>query len=313
MKCTITIPEVKIMSNVIEITAKGQLEEKVSKKCESLLMMLKGMPHPAWLISNEFRILEQNDYAKTIFNKNIGDFCWKDMSEAETGFFEKYKDMLISEPIKDEVELSGIVWDTCWIPLGSGIYMYYAINVTESKRRDEELLKLSMEDSLTRIYNRKTFMKHLEKQIRRANENKIHFSLIMFEIDNFKKINETYGYDMADLVLKKCVNEIEKYGLRKEDRFARWGGKEFIIMLPGVTVERAAELAESFRKRINQIEITEIGGMTASFGVAGFSLGEDIDELLERTDTMMQRARKEGKNCVRATKKTSARKSVLLK
>lgn len=297
------------MSNVIEITEKMQLEERIIKKEGRLEIMLKsmlrGMPYPAWIITEEFRIVEQNELALTIFGRKIGDCCWKDRSETETGFFDKYKNLLINEPINEEIELSGVVWDTCWIPLEENLYLYYAANITGNKKAEDDLCKSSIADSLTHIYNRKHFTKCLENQVKTSFEKEISFSIIMFEVDNFKKINETYGYDVADLALKKCTKEILKCDIRKVDSFARWGGKEFILMLPGVTIERAAILAESFRKRINQIDINHIVGLTASFGVTEYAVGEEVEELLERADDMMQKARKEGRNCVRCTKRTT--------
>ena len=285
------------MSNVIEIVRKS------TRTDERLLMLLRGMPCPAWLISEDFRIVEQNGSASEIFGREIGDYCWKGSSKAEKEFFDKHGDTFINEPINDEVVIAGVVWNTCWIPVGDGLFIYYAVNVTDRKRTEKDLTKLSMHDPLTHFYRRNYFMKLLEEQIEISNKRKQEFSLIMLGIDNFKAINEKYGYDATDMVLVQTAAEITKSEVRYNDCVTRWGGREFMIMLPGVTQDRALSLAESIRKRINRISIEHVGGITASIGVTEYSMDESSEDLLERVDFAMHKAEREGRNCVRGIQK----------
>jgi diguanylate cyclase (GGDEF)-like protein len=119
----------------------------------------------------------------------------------------------------------------------------------------------------------------------------------MFDLDRFKNINDRFGHAAGDRVLKDVVSAFKKR-LRKTDCLARWGGEEFVILLPDTGVEGAAVLAEELRQRLNEMEVPGVGRVTASFGVTGYRSGDTVDAVTQRVDGALYRAKGNGRNCV---------------
>lgn len=306
------------MALVADLTEIKQLEEEKRRKEELCRLMLQGIPSPAWLVSRERRILAQNKAAASLFGSKVGDYCWErvlgggNLPDEYREVFEKNGSPLPgtkcyfcrgdealdrNEPINSEVELAGNIWDTWWIPLGEDVYLHYATDVTKHKRMEKELRCLSVTDCLTNCYNRRFFMQKLEEEIERAKRNGNKFSLIMLDIDRFKSINDRFGHNVGDLVLKSMA-EMIKNRIRKIDTLARWGGEEFVLLLPDTPVENAARLAEELRESLSRMDIQGVGRVTASFGVAGYCPGDSVDSLVNKADNMMYEAKAAGRNCV---------------
>ena len=136
------------------------------------------------------------------------------------------------------------------------------------------------------------------KEIERAKRNGNKFSLIMLDIDRFKSINDRFGHNAGDLVLKS-IAELIKNRIRKIDTLARWGGEEFVLLLPNTPVYKAAVLAEELRESISKMDVLGVDRVTASFGVAGYCPGDTVDTLVNKADNMMYEAKAAGRNCVR--------------
>lgn len=171
-------------------------------------------------------------------------------------------------------------------------------DVTERKKLEMELRHLSVTDVLTETYNRRYIIQKLEEEIGRARRTGREFSLIMLDIDHFKSVNDRFGHNTGDLVLKSVAEVIGKR-LRRIDTLARWGGEEFVILLPETTVNNAAILAEELRESLSRMEIPGVGGITVSFGIAGYCPEDTVDTLVQRADDLMYEAKKAGRNCVR--------------
>lgn len=171
-------------------------------------------------------------------------------------------------------------------------------DITEKKQMEYELRHLSTIDYLTNIYNRRFFMEQLETEVERAQRTGSKFSLVMLDIDHFKKINDNFGHNAGDLVLKS-VAEMIKNRIRKIDCLARWGGEEFVILMLDTTVSMSKVLIEELRENISKIYIPCVDSVTASFGVVGYSKDDTVDTLVQKADTMMYKAKTEGRNCVR--------------
>ena len=170
----------------------------------------------------------------------------------------------------------------------------------------EQIEKLATTDSLTGIYNRFQIMKLLEMEVERAKRYKKHFAIILFDIDNFKDINDTYGHQKGDEVLKK-VAKIFKENLRKTDHFGRFGGEEFIIIVPESTDKEAYLLAEKLRMLLENTDFDGLDRVTASFGVSQFQEGKNITQILKEADDALYKAKRTGKNkTVIFNKKNSA-------
>lgn len=302
-----------------DITEKKQLEKVNRQKEERFRLMLEGIPSPAWLVSRERRILAQNKAAASLFGTKNGDYCWKGIHGGEylpdeyRAAFEKNGSPLPgtkcyfclgdealagNEPINSEVQLAGTIWNTWWIPLGENVYLHYATDVTRYKKMEEELRCLSVTDCLTNCYNRRYFVQKLEEEIERAKRAGRKFSLVMLDIDRFKSINDRFGHNAGDLVIKS-VAEVIKNRIRKIDCLARWGGEEFVILLPDTPVDKAAVLAEELRESISKMDVPGVDRVTASFGVTGYCSEDTSDTLVQRADNMMYEAKAAGRNCVR--------------
>ncbi|WP_163873850.1 histidine kinase N-terminal 7TM domain-containing protein [Paenibacillus favisporus] len=146
------------------------------------------------------------------------------------------------------------------------------IDVTEKARLQEELRQLAYYDGLTRIYNRAHFMKLASGLLYDCLKREEPMSLLLFDIDHFKRINDEFGHDTGDDALMHIV-AVCREQLRPEDVFGRYGGEEFVVALPGLSTVEAAGAAERIRASLAQQPLETAGGplsMTASFGAVGF-------------------------------------------
>jgi len=160
------------------------------------------------------------------------------------------------------------------------------------------LEKLSTTDYLTKIFNRNKFYERINHEINMSKRHEIDLSLIFFDIDYLKKINDTFGHKIGDEVLVKVVEEVSSY-LRETDTFARWGGEEFVILLPGSNSETAHKLADKYRVIIENIKFSnENIKVTSSFGVSSYIQGEKVEEFFSRADKALYQAKANGRNMV---------------
>ncbi len=174
----------------------------------------------------------------------------------------------------------------------------YSKNI-ELKNANEKLKLLSITDSLTRLYNRRKMNIEIEKEYKRSKRYKTKFSLIMFDIDWFKKINDTYGHQAGDEVLKELSN-LTKEIVRSTDIVSRWGGEEFLILCMETDLDTAKNLAQRLREATENYQFSVGKKVTISIGVEEFDGDESIDELLKNVDNKLYRAKDSGRNCVMA-------------
>ncbi|NQZ09477.1 MAG: diguanylate cyclase [Algicola sp.] len=163
-----------------------------------------------------------------------------------------------------------------------------------------QLKTIAETDSLTELFNRRYAFASGEQMVKEGNEGDSPLSVIMFDLDHFKTINDTYGHPAGDLVLK-TIGEISKGCLRGSDVLARIGGEEFIAILPGVKLEMAEFIAgrlkdklETFQQQHEQNKFF----VTASFGVAQNKDKDDFEHLIHRADKALYQAKDNGRNCV---------------
>lgn len=172
----------------------------------------------------------------------------------------------------------------------------------EIKKLKDELIEAKTEaniDFLTGLPNRRSFIRALEDYFNLLKEKGIDFSIILFDIDNFKNTNDTYGHDAGDLVLKD-VAAVLKFYLRANTISGRLGGEEFGILIPA-KLEDAVKVAERIRKVMENREIRyqdKIIKYTASFGITQAKKDDTIDTLLKRADELLYKAKRSGKNIV---------------
>jgi len=160
---------------------------------------------------------------------------------------------------------------------------------------------LAKVDELTKLYNRRHLNIEAPRLMVEATESGRPLSVIIFDLDFFKRINDTWGHNFGDKVLVVCA-DIIKNAARGTDMAVRLGGEEFLLVLPGLDLIRAAKVAERIRQSIANTEITIRGNtlpVTISGGVAQYLDGEDLTSLVERADQALYRAKKDGRNLVR--------------
>lgn len=167
----------------------------------------------------------------------------------------------------------------------------------ELKQKNKTLEKVTITDQLTGAYNRFYFEKRASSEIERARRYGAPLSLMIFDLDFFKKINDQWGHGFGDAVLKRMATEVMS-AIRSVDLFARWGGEEFVVMMPGTDQRHALMAAEKLRKLLSQVLHPTIGRVTASFGVAEHRYGEQLENWFTRADRAMYRSKSHGRNLV---------------
>ncbi|NNB42766.1 sensor domain-containing diguanylate cyclase [Pseudomonas chlororaphis] len=172
------------------------------------------------------------------------------------------------------------------------------IDITELKDREAALRVQAITDELTGIYNRRYFMGSLEHHVDLAKRYGSSFSLIMLDLDHFKSINDRWGHEAGDRVLKETCRLVGQR-LRSSDVFCRVGGEELAILCPSTQADQAASLAESLRQALASHVIPPAGRVTASFGVACWQGELDAQEFLRQADEATYSAKQEGRNRVR--------------
>ncbi len=166
----------------------------------------------------------------------------------------------------------------------------------------KKIEELAITDGLTHLYNHRYFKEALHKEIKRSERYNLIFSVIMFDIDNFKKINDTYGHPKGDEVLKGLSQIAKEIFQREIDVVARYGGEEFIIILPQTTKARASVVAEKIRSIVKEklwvsVSLPEV--VTISLGVAVYPTdGETEEVIIQSVDGALYKAKKGGKNRV---------------
>lgn len=173
--------------------------------------------------------------------------------------------------------------------------------VAALRSRLAEAQAIGMRDSLTSLGNRRSFDVNLSKQIGEARAQKADLCLVLGDLDHFKKINDNFGHPFGDLVLKFFAELLLKH-IRDSDFAARFGGEEFAIILPRMTLDEATQLTEQIRSRLeaqqwmNSQSGQLFSKITASFGVVQLGESDDEETLLKRADTMLYGAKRAGRN-----------------
>jgi diguanylate cyclase (GGDEF)-like protein/PAS domain S-box-containing protein len=265
------------------------------------------------------------------------DFLYQTVNEATLEIYQKRKEEMIGHPVEEilgkkvfekkfkphiEKCLEGErIYHQDWFDFPGGqrrfMYMSYyplfakdkvvpgvvvnAVDVTKMKEMEEQLKLLSRTDQLTQLYNRVKFHDSLNREITMVKRYETDLSLIMFDIDHFKKTNDTYGHDVGDEVLAGLAQLAEKC-IWETDIVARWGGEEFMVLLPHTNLDGALTLAERIRSRVAENSFKTVGSITCSFGVTQFVKTDDSETFTKRVDQALYEAKQKGRNRVVAAK-----------
>jgi diguanylate cyclase (GGDEF)-like protein len=260
------------------------------------------------VVDDKNRLIDFNSAAKKIFDSfefwHIGmDFTsfwsdkkilreWKDNFEVEiTKNAEKRYYEFRTTPLKEDIKVLG--------------YVYIIQDITRQKEAIQELNNMASYDTLTQIYNRRCLMNEAEKELLKARNCCGCISVFMIDIDFFKKINDKYGHLAGDQVIKEIVKVCKKK-IRIIDIIGRYGGEEFIIILPNTEKESAIDIAENIRKSVQDFEIEfkeEKISVTVSIGVACAIINNNeanIGKIIDEADRCLYYAKNHGRNQIYA-------------
>jgi len=186
------------------------------------------------------------------------------------------------------------------LPDGTGTTHYYletVVDITELKSLQEQLRELAQTDKLTGLLNRHSGDVLIDEAIHDASLSRTPFSVIMGDIDLFKRVNDLFGHPAGDRVLVS-VASLLKDAIRNADHCIRWGGEEFLIALPGCSLVVAQTLAERMRTQIAELRDPQVGKVTMSFGVGAWIKSETSAAFISRVDQALYQAKRRGRNRV---------------
>jgi len=167
----------------------------------------------------------------------------------------------------------------------------------ELEASNREITELSRTDRLTQLVNRIQLDHVLEENLQRALRYATPFSIILLDLDHFKQVNDVHGHLVGDEVLVN-IGRILAACTRATDTVGRWGGEEFLIIVPNAGLNDAARLAEKLRGEIEAHEFPTVGKMSASFGVTNFVPNDDVVKMINRADITLYKAKHAGRNRV---------------
>lgn len=233
-----------------------------------------------WLISVLLRLFEPQMYMKqviTIFKlAAFASFFYYFYSAIYNGFISKISE---SVKLKESMEKS--------------LNLEVKRRVFEIERSNERLLEISKTDLLTKAFNKITILNIIERLINSKKEGT--FSILMFDIDNFKTINDSLGHVTGDLCLKTLA-QVASGNIREVDFLGRYGGDEFIIVLPSLTTNEAKYVAERFQNKVNEMSNPKL---TVSIGIATYPQdGHTVKELISAADMGLYKSKSRGKNAI---------------
>ena len=188
--------------------------------------------------------------------------------------------------------------------LSSGVLVLMQYAVGKLRQQLDQVRAAAYLDVLTGLPNRRFAQQQLNALAQTAlaqptlTQTGRVFSVVMIDIDHFKQVNDTYGHHAGDMVLRETGRVIGRH-LTGKQFIARWGGEEFVLVLPGLHKREARALAETARRELYQHVFDQVGGLTASFGVAEWAGGDDLDAVMKRADAALYAAKRQGRNGVR--------------
>ncbi len=225
---------------------------------------------------------------KVVFSNKIGNEL---VSHLGTGFInqlEKGKHKFVRSGRKIyKVEFSYAYHE------GKKIILVILTDITKEKLLEKKLYKLATRDKLTGIYNRYALNLFMEKLIDYAQRKNEAFAVVLFDVDHFKHINDTYGHHVGDQVLKSIAQNVKKV-IRRSDMFGRWGGEEFLIIL--TSTKDPVKVAEKIRRAVKENVYVRGVHITISAGVAQYRQGDTLDSIILRADNALYEAKKLGKD-----------------
>ena len=285
--------------------------KEIYERNESILNIFKIIHGAIFLVDNDnFNVLFMNDAANPfITNLEVGvkkgnfieDINWKSISknllkeiiERE----EKISDMEIEVTLPNEDVMVVLLSTVREFYQGKEVIVITLFDITLRKREEENMLRMATKDELTGLYNRHYMDKIISDTMERGIRYNFPVSVLIIDLDFFKRINDTWGHPVGDTILQHTAR-ISSENIRKFDTFFRLGGEEFLLLMPHTNIKEGIALGERIRREIEKYEDPIVGKFTASVGVAQSYGNESFDDLYKRVDSALYRAKNEGRNRV---------------
>ncbi len=310
---------------VHDISEEKKTKEKIEQNARFLNTIFESIRDPFIILDRDYTIVKANQAYSDLKHIALEDLVEKKCHVTTRNRKEVCEDCVVTktfrsgDPSAKEKKVLTLYGTEEWIE----IYTYpivskegtvthvveYVRNITDRKRAEQEshrfikeLETLSSEDSLTGLLNRRMIFERMRHEIERVRRYRAELSLIFCDLDSFKEINDTYGHQAGDEVLKS-IADILRRSVRTSDVIGRYGGDEFLIVLPQTSLNGAQELAERIRIAVQDTTFEMPGnksaGTTMSIGVVFYDGTEtDVDVLLSRIDTALYVSKRSGKNQV---------------
>jgi diguanylate cyclase (GGDEF)-like protein len=185
---------------------------------------------------------------------------------------------------------------TCYLVAVTATSLAYTNSIMDAEQR---LRQAADTDALTGLLNRRRMSDRMQQEWVRARSERRPVAVMLLDIDHFKAINDQYGHARGDEVIARVAGVLQR-GVRRGDLVARWGGEEFLVLLPGAVLGEAHEVAERIRQEIAQLSLSMNVPMqvSATAGLAMWHEGESLDATIERADGLLYAGKRQGRNCV---------------
>ncbi len=293
-------------------------KDKFPERTDVLNIVLDHVPQGMVVVGADYLVMAFNRPFENAFQFTPGvvevgvDFrdllkIWADTTGQDQQMLD-YAIYQLDEPTPFEFEFPQLInGEPCWCllthsPLPGKGFVRTFTDITKRKVLEASLMKLSREDTLTGLYNRRTILEALEEEIKRGQRYNRPLSFLMIDIDHFKKINDQWGHPAGDQVLKSFAAECLS-AKRENDKIGRFGGEEFVMVLPETAKADAELAAERIRKCTAEMGIKTKHGtatipVTVSIGVTTATGCDDIEAVIARADVALYEAKSKGRNCV---------------
>ena len=317
------IDKFRIIQTCVEITEKKILEKQLNLSMTRFEAVVNSAYDGIITIDKDQNVKLFNEAAQAMFGYSEKEMIGEPLTKLlpkkylskHRGYVEGFKKSQVdSRPMETRAAVRGLRKDgsefaieitISKIRLADNVeYTAVIRDISEKNQLLEELILSSRKDPLTELYNRRYFTELLNSEISRSKRFKRGFSLLMLDIDHFKSINDKFGHACGDVALIAFSNIVSK-SLREVDTISRWGGEEFLILLPELPKEAAMIVAEKIRKNIEDLEVTykaDLIKLTVSIGLGHFS-GDAIEmntmsNMINKVDQRLYKAKHTGRNRV---------------
>lgn len=237
-------------------------------------------------------VTQRSPMLLSIFDKAVGSLT----EQEKVSFYWKWLNIDTEKPAVSRAMIIGV------FSIFALFVLFLLWRQLAANRRTKDLKALNRQlehhstiDHLTQVLNRRAIEKLLHAEIEKSNLIALPLTLVIFDIDHFKNINDTFGHQMGDKVLKDLARNVSRL-LRQTDYFGRWGGEEFIVIIPGAEASGCLALVEKVSKCIAQLDFGFDHHVTASFGVGQLEAKENVATFISRVDTYLYEAKEQGRN-----------------